>query len=186
MSEEIDTSEEGFVSSLYEIAILAYEKELRRDEATKTQASSLQAAISFAVAGVSMVMTVIVEKGIQFSDTLLYIVFSSIYFFLLYSLFIATKSQEYVKHANFLMIYSKNKDIHNTIVNDYTKYADELNTKEKRQYFNVMYIAEIQEDLRIKTDSRIERIISAMALFKTSLFLCFFWFIILSLMLLFG
>lgn len=164
-----DTTREIF-KMLKEYAEFAYEQEVRREESIKSQAANMQAAFSFMIAAVAMVIPIVVEHRGVLSLEYLFVVFSSILICLVASLLCATLALKLISN-DFCSLISEQKDY-------FEQHIAELEDKNSRTDYIIGYYNKLQVSRRKATEKRIRYLNLSRWLFMGSLGLSGFWFVV--------
>ena len=164
-----DTKREIF-KLLKEYAEFAYEQEVRREESIKSQATNMQAAFSFVIAAVAMVIPIVVDHRSVLSLEYLLVVFSSILICLVVSLLCATLSLKLISN-DFCSPISEQKEY-------FEQHISELNDENSRTDYIIGYYNILQASRRNATEKRIRYLNISRWFFMGSLGLSGFWFLV--------
>ena len=170
VEENANDTEKEIFNMLKKYSEFAYEQEIRREESIKSQAANMQAAFSFVIAAVSMVIPIVVDHRGVLSLEYLFVVFSSILICLVASLLCATLSLKLIANDFFTLI-SEQREY-------FEQHADEFNNENSRTDYIIKYYSKLQASRRNSIEERIKYLNLSRWLFMISLGLSGFWFVV--------
>lgn len=153
-----------------ELGQLKYESELRREDSLIQQSSHMQTAFSFMTAAVFMALPIAIEYRGNLSLDFFFVSASSIVFFLLLSLVLASLAQRRVKREALESVENLEK-----FVSDNWKQTL-MESQQLKQWVNV--IAKVQKSIAKANDERVIEIRLSMLSFFISIGMVIFWYIV--------
>ena len=149
-------------SYLADLTKMIYEDEERRENSLIQQATNMQAAFSFVIVAVIMVIDVLIEYRGTLPLKFLLVVFFTIIGCLIISLFAATMAQNRVKRTDFPKIENLEKDI----IEGYENFI----TEAQRQKYLFLLFKDIRESYSQVNDKRCKWVRFSMYSFYAALF----------------
>ena len=170
MEENSEQLADDLSSHLKELAEYKYQSEIRREDSLIAQAGNMQTAFAFTSAALFMVAAIAVEYKEPWSYGFLLLIFSSITFFLVGSLVLATIAQSRSEREDFEHI--------DKIVAFVNEHFEDSDTLAKRNIQWVNMLAKVESDLSRTNDNKVVLIKWSMRLFYVAIGLSVFWFIV--------
>ena len=153
-----------------EISKMKYDSELRREDSLVQQSSNMQTAFAFMTAALFMAAPVIIEyRGEKISLNFVFAAYSSIVFFLMISLIMASLAQRRELKKTFMNIPQIEEFVSNTYKNTLKK------SEQLKQWVQV--VGDVQVSLERINDKRVNYIRISQYSFFASLLLVILWYL---------
>lgn len=163
-----------FIADIYsyirEFAMLKLDSQTKREDSLILQSSHMQTAFSFTTAALFMIAPIVTEYRGKMSLEFLLLVFSSITFFLILSLWFASKAQ----NRRYNTVFPDVEIFTEHVENNYKYYL----TREQREKAMAAMIGEVQKSKDKTNNIKVKQIKLSMCFFYTALSLSIFWFIV--------